>query len=78
MLTSCIDIFTVAVCEGVFCFTQASTTNSETFLLQIILAFGNYMNSGKRGGVYGFKLQSLDMVIYLWLYIVFTQQERIH
>jgi len=31
-------------------------------LLQIILAFGNYMNSAKRGAVYGFKLQSLDMV----------------
>jgi len=31
-------------------------------LMQIILAFGNYMNSAKRGAVYGFKLQSLDMV----------------
>ena len=32
------------------------------FFYQIILAFGNYMNSSKRGAVYGFKLQSLDMV----------------
>ena len=31
-------------------------------MLEIILAFGNYMNSAKRGAVYGFKLQSLDMV----------------
>ena len=31
-------------------------------VLEIILAFGNYMNSGKRGGAYGFKLQSLDIV----------------
>lgn len=30
--------------------------------VQIILAIGNYMNSAKRGAVYGFKLQSLDMV----------------
>ena len=30
---------------------------------QIILAFGNYVNSTKRGCAYGFKLQSLDMVI---------------
>lgn len=30
--------------------------------LQIILALGNYMNSSKRGCVYGFKLQSLDLV----------------
>lgn len=32
--------------------------------VQIILALGNYMNSSKRGSVYGFKLQSLDLV---WL-----------
>lgn len=32
-------------------------------MLEIILAFGNYMNSSKRGPVYGFKLQSLDMLV---------------
>ncbi|XP_075913628.1 formin-like protein 2 isoform X2 [Petromyzon marinus] len=32
-------------------------------ILEIILAFGNYMNSSKRGAVYGFKLQSLDLLI---------------
>lgn len=31
-------------------------------ILEVILAFGNYMNSAKRGAVYGFKLQSLDAV----------------
>ena len=31
-------------------------------LLQIVLAFGNYMNSSKRGAAYGFRLQSLDVV----------------
>ncbi|KAB0394773.1 hypothetical protein E2I00_003831, partial [Balaenoptera physalus] len=31
--------------------------------LQIILALGNYMNSSKRGAVYGFKLQSLDLLL---------------
>lgn len=30
--------------------------------MQVILAFGNYMNTSKRGPAYGFKLQSLDMV----------------
>lgn len=34
-------------------------------VLEIVLAFGNYMNSGKRGGVYGFKLQSLDVLPFL-------------
>ncbi|XP_069381834.1 formin-like protein 1 [Paralichthys olivaceus] len=32
-------------------------------ILEIILAFGNYMNSSKRGAVYGFRLQSLDMLL---------------
>ncbi|XP_018597604.2 formin-like protein 1 isoform X1 [Scleropages formosus] len=31
-------------------------------ILEIILAFGNYMNSSKRGAAYGFRLQSLDLV----------------
>ncbi len=30
---------------------------------QIVLAFGNYMNSSKRGPAYGFKLASLEIVI---------------
>lgn len=29
---------------------------------QIVLAFGNYMNSSKRGPAYGFKLASLEIV----------------
>jgi len=29
-------------------------------VLEVILAFGNYMNSAKRGPAYGFRLQSLD------------------
>ncbi|XP_056143205.1 formin-like protein 1 isoform X2 [Lampris incognitus] len=32
-------------------------------LLEIILAFGNYMNSSKRGAAYGFRLQSLDILL---------------
>lgn len=34
--------------------------------LQIVLAFGNYMNSSKRGAAYGFRLQSLDAVGSVW------------
>jgi len=38
------------------------TRNSRKFqkILEIILAFGNYMNSAKKGSAYGFKLSSLD------------------
>uniref|UniRef100_A0A8C7WI59 Formin like 2 n=1 Tax=Oncorhynchus mykiss TaxID=8022 RepID=A0A8C7WI59_ONCMY len=32
-------------------------------MIEIILALGNYMNSSKRGAVYGFKLQSLDLLL---------------
>uniref|UniRef100_A0A9L0KD50 Formin like 1 n=1 Tax=Equus asinus TaxID=9793 RepID=A0A9L0KD50_EQUAS len=31
--------------------------------LEIVLAFGNYMNSSKRGAAYGFRLQSLDALL---------------
>ncbi|OXB68667.1 hypothetical protein ASZ78_005858 [Callipepla squamata] len=36
---------------------------SIQMLTPIILALGNYMNSSKRGAVYGFKLQSLDLLL---------------
>jgi hemerythrin len=32
-------------------------------ILEVVLAFGNYMNSGKRGSVYGFKLTSLEALV---------------
>lgn len=32
-------------------------------LLEVVLAFGNYMNSAKRGPAYGFRLQSLDSLV---------------
>ncbi|KAI4887443.1 hypothetical protein NFI96_017429 [Prochilodus magdalenae] len=32
-------------------------------ILEIVLAFGNYMNSGKRGAAHGFRLQSLDLLL---------------
>ncbi|VDO12879.1 unnamed protein product [Rodentolepis nana] len=37
---------------------------SEKFkrLLELILAFGNYMNSCRRGVAYGFRLQSLEII----------------
>ena len=32
-------------------------------MLEVVLAFGNYMNKGKRGNAYGFKLSSLNNMI---------------
>ncbi|KRZ94840.1 Formin-like protein [Trichinella sp. T8] len=34
-------------------------------VLEIILAFGNYMNSSKKGGIYGFRVQSLETLPFL-------------
>ena len=44
--------------------TVRESTNFKK-LLEIVLAIGNYMNGGtNRGGVYGFKLDSLLKVSY--------------
>merc|ERR1719192_1884200 len=39
-----------------------STRQAKKFkkILEIILAFGNYMNSSKKGSAYGFRMSSLD------------------
>lgn len=44
---------------------STSVKNSKKLrsVLEVILAFGNYLNSGKRGPAYGFKLQSLDSLL---------------
>ncbi|CDW55856.1 formin protein CG32138 like [Trichuris trichiura] len=34
-------------------------------ILEVILAYGNYMNSSKKGGVYGFRIKSLDMLPFM-------------
>ncbi|XP_046888077.1 formin-like protein 1 isoform X1 [Hypomesus transpacificus] len=39
------------------------SSNKLKKILEIILAFGNYMNSSKRGAAYGFRLQSLDLLL---------------
>lgn len=44
---------------------------------QIVLAFGNYMNSSKRGAACGFRLQSLDLVssvlfLFLFYFVCFS------
>lgn len=42
-----------------------SVKSSKKFrsVLEVVLAFGNYLNSNKRGPAYGFKLQSLDTLL---------------
>lgn len=44
---------------------SSSVKNSKKLrrILEIILAFGNYLNSSKRGPAYGFKLQGLDTLL---------------
>lgn len=38
---------------------QAQNATKFKELLRVILALGNYLNSGQRGGAFGFKLNSL-------------------
>uniref|UniRef100_A0A672SGI4 Formin like 1 n=1 Tax=Sinocyclocheilus grahami TaxID=75366 RepID=A0A672SGI4_SINGR len=42
---------------------QPVTIRCNHCMYGIILAFGNYMNSSKRGAAYGFRLQSLDLLL---------------
>lgn len=46
----------IAACESI------RTSNKLRRMLEVVLAFGNYMNSQKRGVAYGFKLSTLDRV----------------
>uniref|UniRef100_A0AAY4D1V6 Formin-like 1a n=1 Tax=Denticeps clupeoides TaxID=299321 RepID=A0AAY4D1V6_9TELE len=43
--------------------TSLKSSSKLKKILEIILAFGNYMNSSKRGAASGFRLQSLDLLL---------------
>ncbi|KAL5290677.1 FMNL2 family protein [Megaselia abdita] len=55
------------ICPQIYALMTASNSlkQSRKFkqVLEIVLAFGNYLNSSKRGPAYGFKLQSLDTLL---------------
>lgn len=59
-----------AVCEHSFsvvsalCLASREVVQSGTLrqLLEVVLAFGNYMNKGQRGNAYGFKVSSLNKI----------------
>lgn len=56
--------------EKLICFVSALTKASKEVLhsktlkqlLEVVLAFGNYMNKGQRGNAYGFKVSSLNKI----------------
>jgi hypothetical protein len=43
--------------------TSVKSSKKFRLLLEVVLAFGNYLNSSKRGPAYGFRLQSLDTLL---------------
>lgn len=58
---------TIVLC--VFCSEAIRSGSEEVFrssalkqLLEVVLAFGNYMNKGQRGNAYGFKISSLNKI----------------
>jgi formic-like protein len=58
---------TFSILQQIYSIITASTSvkSSKKFkaLLEVILCFGNYLNSNKRGPAYGFRLQSLDTLM---------------
>eukprot|EP00048_Salpingoeca_helianthica_P012473 m.181766 g.181766 ORF g.181766 m.181766 type:complete len:490 (-) comp15378_c7_seq9:121-1590(-) len=66
LLDTCTDLLGTAgpQAEAVAAASQ-SLVNSARLkkLLEIILAYGNFMNSQKRGGAYGFKLSAFDRLV---------------
>lgn len=46
------------------CLASTEVIQSRTLrqLLEVVLAFGNYMNKGQRGNAYGFKVSSLNKI----------------
>lgn len=58
-----------SLCFSVFCCEAIRSGSEEVFrssalkqLLEVVLAFGNYMNKGQRGNAYGFKISSLNKI----------------
>ena len=42
---------------------EVVTSKKLRRMLEVVLAFGNYMNKGNRGNAYGFKVSSLNKII---------------
>ena len=42
---------------------EVVTSKKLRKMLEVVLAFGNYMNKGNRGNAYGFKVSSLNKII---------------
>lgn len=61
------DLTVIYLFQQVYAIINASNSVkvSQKFkdVLEVVLAFGNYLNSSKRGPAYGFKLQSLDTLL---------------
>lgn len=60
---------TTITCLFLFCFQAILLASKELIrskrlrqLLEVVLAFGNYMNKGQRGSAYGFKVSSLNKI----------------
>ncbi len=62
-LSACVCVCVVQQVDAVIAASKSVLASEHLKkVFEVILAVGNYMNSSKRGGAYGFKLQSLDIV----------------
>ncbi|XP_067311057.1 disheveled-associated activator of morphogenesis 2 isoform X3 [Pseudorasbora parva] len=50
--------------EAILCASREVTRSKRlTQVLEVVLAFGNFMNKGQRGNAYGFKVSSLNKIV---------------
>ena len=42
---------------------EVVTSEKLRKVLEVVLAFGNFMNQGRRGNAFGFKLSSLNKIV---------------
>ncbi len=64
MEATVISLISFLISLAILCASREVTRSKRlTQVLEVVLAFGNFMNKGQRGNAYGFKVSSLNKII---------------
>lgn len=64
MKATVISLISFLIYLAILCASREVTRSKRlTQVLEVVLAFGNFMNKGQRGNAYGFKVSSLNKII---------------
>ncbi len=64
MEATVISLISFLISLAILCASREVTRSKcLTQVLEVVLAFGNFMNKGQRGNAYGFKVSSLNKII---------------